>query len=125
MTSHRVSCMVLLLFLSCYAVGPATGQDVHSHTPGVSGVPQGVPYFCANPTVTSVATGPWSDAKTWAGGKVPQSNDKVTVATGHTVTLDTATDTKLDCIQIDGNLRFATDRNTRVQLANLMVTDAG
>jgi hypothetical protein len=125
MTSHRVSCIALLLFLSCYVVGSATAQDVHSHTPGVSGVPQGVPYFCANPTVTSIATGPWSDAKTWSTGRVPQSNDKVKVATGHTVTLDTADDTKLDCIQADGVVRFATDRNTRLRLANLMVTDSG
>src|ERR1051325_1125630 len=44
----------------------ASAQDVHDHTPAVSGVPQGVPYFCAHPTVTSIATGLWSDSKIWS-----------------------------------------------------------
>ncbi len=47
----------------------ATAQDVHNHTPAVSGVPQGVPFFCANPTVRSIGSGAWSDSKIWSTGK--------------------------------------------------------
>src|SRR5207247_11249967 len=43
-----------------------TAQDVHNHTPAVSGVPQGVPFFCANPTVRSIGSGAWSDSKIWS-----------------------------------------------------------
>ena len=103
----------------------ANAQDTHNHTPAVSGVPQGVPYFCVNPTVTSTTSGVWSDSRTWSTGKVPGANDKVKITAGHTVTFDTVSDARLNCIEVDGVLRFATDGNTRVKVANLMVTDEG
>src|SRR5215470_11496374 len=71
-----------LLVLCCLTLGTAFAQD-HNHTPAVSGVPQGVPYFCENPTVTSIAGGAWSDAKTWSTGRTPGANDKVKIAAGH------------------------------------------
>ena len=116
---------VSVLVLGLVAFVGANAQDVHNHTPAVSGVPQGVPYFCANPTVTSIASGAWSDSKTWSTGKVPAANDKVKIAAGHTVTFDTVSDARLDCIEVDGVLRFATDGNTRVRVGNLMVMDDG
>src|SRR5213593_2492879 len=60
-----------------------TAQDVHNHTPAVSGVPQGVPLFCANPTVRSIGSGAWSDSKIWSTGKIPGANDKVRIEAGH------------------------------------------
>jgi hypothetical protein len=51
-------CVASLFVLSGVGSGAsALAQDDHLHTAGVSGMPQGVPLFCANPTVTSVATG--------------------------------------------------------------------
>ena len=35
----------------------AWGQESHNHTREVHGVPGGVPDFCAQPTVTSIADG--------------------------------------------------------------------
>jgi hypothetical protein len=112
---------------SVLAFGPAlaNAQDIHDHTPAVSGVPQGVPYFCASPSVTSTASGPWSDMKTWSSGKVPGANDKVKIAAGHIVTYDTISDARLDCIEVDGVLRFATDKNATMKVTNLMVMDEG
>src|SRR5690349_738686 len=124
MTFRIFSVCFLWSFLCC-SVDRAAAQDIHSHTPGVSGVPQGVPYFCANPTVTSVAGGSWSDPKTWSTGKTPNANDKVKIAAGHSITYDVADDAKLDCIEVDGTLRFATDRNTKMKVANLLVLDDG
>jgi hypothetical protein len=42
-------------------------------------------------TYTSTQTGPWSDADTWGGVAAPVAGDTVTVAAGHTVTCDAAT----------------------------------
>src|SRR5215472_12685651 len=104
---------------------PAFPQDIHNHTPAISGVPQGVPYFCANPSVTSVASGAWSDSKIWSSGKPPGRNDKVKIASGHNVIFDALSDAPLECVEVDGVLRFATDKDTRLKVGNLMVMDTG
>jgi hypothetical protein len=103
----------------------AAAQDVHDHTQAVSGVPLGVPYFCASPSVTSAASGLWSNPRTWSSGRVPRAGDKVEIGAGHDVTLDVVSDVKLDCIQVDGRLRFDTTADTRVKVANLMIVDQG
>lgn len=100
-------------------------QDNHNHTPAISGVPQGVPYFCANPSVTSIRSGDWSDSQTWSAGKVPGSNDKVKIAADHHVIFDSRSNLPLDCVEVDGVLRFATDKDTRMKVGNLMVMDTG
>ena len=117
----------IVRFVLIFALLPvfATAQDIHDHTSAVSGVPQGVPYFCARPTVTSISSGSWSESKTWSTGKVPAGNDKVRISNGHTITFDTATDVRLDCVEVDGILRFATNQNTRMKVANLTVMDQG
>jgi hypothetical protein len=104
---------------------PVFAQDIHNHSPAISGVPQGVPYFCANPSVTSVASGAWSDSRIWSSGKTPGRDDKVKIASGHNVIFDTFSDAPLDCVEVDGVLRFATDKDTRMKVGNLMVTDTG
>jgi hypothetical protein len=114
----------LLFALCCLPLATAVAQE-HNHTPAVSGVPQGVPFFCENPTVTSIAGGAWSDAKTWSTGRLPRDNDKVRIAPGHTVTMDTVSDTRLNCVEVNGTLRFSTDSNTRLKTANLMVMENG
>src|SRR5687767_6546330 len=101
----------------------ATAQQQHAHTPGVSGLPHGVPIFCANPTVTSKSGGAWSDPATWFTGKPPAANDKVAISAGHTVTYDAASDGVLACIEVRGTLTFRPDRNTRLNVVTLMVME--
>jgi hypothetical protein len=100
-----------------------TAQQQHAHTPGVSGLPHGVPLFCANPTVTSKSSGAWSDPATWSTGKPPAANDKVTISAGHTITYDAVSDAALACIEVRGTLAFRTDRNTRLIVVTLMVLE--
>ena len=109
------------------AFGPivANGQDAHDHTPALSGVPQGVPYFCARPSVTSTASGLWSDPRTWSTGKVPGATDKVEVAAGHEVIYNVVSDAKLECVEVDGRLRFDTTSSTRLKVGNLTVMEPG
>src|SRR3954468_11539651 len=110
------------------ALGWASGaaaQGDHLHTPSGSGMPQGIPFFCANAGVTSVATGAWSNPATWSTKKVPGANDKVSIAPGHTVTYDATADDKIDCIEIRGRLSFKPDATTHMKVVTIMVLPEG
>jgi G8 domain-containing protein len=101
------------------------GQDAHLHTPGVSGMPQGVPLFCGNPTIRSVGSGSWSSPNTWSTRKVPGASDKVAVGAGHSVMYDTTSDAAIECIEVGGTLSFKTDTSTRLKIVTLMVLQGG
>jgi hypothetical protein len=123
-SSHKI----LLSALACLAIGwtsPATAQDAHAHTPGVSGLPQGVPLFCASPTVSSVASGAWSSPATWSTRRVPAAADEVAIAAGHAVTYDAVSDATLTCVEVAGTLSFKRDANTRLRVVTLTVLEGG
>src|SRR5579863_1270322 len=113
----------LILVIAAAAVLPA--QEMHNHALEVHGVPGGVPEFCPNPTITSVASGAWSNPATWSTKKAPGAGDRVAVGAGHSVTYDVASDAKLSCVDLRGRLSFSTDANTRMKTGNLMVMDGG
>lgn len=110
--------------LALIFAGLAAAQD-HSHSRNVHGVPGGVPEFCAGPTVTSTASGNWSDAAAWSTKKVPVAGDRVLVSAGHNITYDAVNDAKISCIEVRGHMRFATGKNTRLKTNNIMVQDEG
>src|SRR5438477_1101450 len=116
----------ILGLVSGIALLVATGREVaaqaaHAHTPAVSGMPQGVPLFCSNPTVTSVGAGPWSKATTWSTGQVPGADDRVAIGAGHSVSYDVVSDAKIGCIEVSGTLAFSTKTNTRLNVVTLLV----
>ncbi|MEQ1575524.1 MAG: G8 domain-containing protein [Vicinamibacterales bacterium] len=98
-------------------------QD-HVHGPA-SGIPHGIPQFCANPTVSSVADGAWSSASTWSTGRVPAAGDAIRIAPRTTVTYDLVSDAALKCINVDGTLAFRTDANTRIKVGTVTVLETG
>ena len=119
---------VRLSFVSgCIAALSCTvlSAQEHAHTPSVSGMPQGVPYFCANPTVTSTRPGNWSDPSTWSTRRVPAVQDKVAIAEGHRVVYDVVSDVALACVEVNGHLAFATGVTSRLKVGTVMVTEGG
>src|SRR5262249_45760505 len=69
----------------------------------------------------SAKSGPWSAPATWEGGKVPTALARVQVRTGHTVTYDVQSDQVIRAIHIAGTLRFATDRDTRLDVGLIKI----
>jgi len=85
---QRMKHAILLVFAVTLAA------QEHNHARMVHGVPGGVPDFCGNPTVTSAASGAWSDAATWSPKKVPGAMDRVAIAAGHNVVYDASSEVK-------------------------------
>ena len=115
------------VFVSVVLGGATHGraQEAHQHTPPVSGMPRGIPFFCANPTITSVNAGAWSNPRTWSANRVPGDNDKVSIARRHRVAYDAVNDATLACIEVEGHLAFETNANTRLKVGTLMVLEGG
>ena len=123
-TRTVVALCIAISGLFC-AAQPAVAQDSPTHTAPLSGVPQGVPYFCANPSMTSATSGVWSDPETWSPQRVPGVDEKVRIEAGHDVVYDAASDVRLDCIEVNGRFTFSTDASTRMRIVNLTVMDDG
>ena len=57
----------------------------------------------------SAASGPWSAATTWVGGKVPEAGALVHVKPGHVVVYDVKSETPIRAVYVAGTLTFAAD----------------
>lgn len=71
--------------------------------------------------VKSAGSGPWSDPATWAGGAVPVPGSKVLIRPGHAVLYDVVSDRAIRSIHVGGALKFATDRNTRLDVGLIKI----
>lgn len=72
-------------------------------------------------THTAVRSGNWSDPATW-GGTLPGDGATVFVPDGLSVRYDTDSLDRIDRIRVDGELRFATDRDTTLYVDTLYTT---
>ena len=124
--ARRWLCLLVLAAGVAGGTGlPGAARQPHPHTPPVSGMPHGVPLFCSEPTVTSARSGAWSDPRTWSTGDTPETNARVVVAAGHDVAYAAVSDVLLDCVEIRGAVRFATETDTRIRVGTLTVREAG
>ena len=71
--------------------------------------------------VRSARNGPWSAQATWEGGKVPGAGARVLIRSGHAVVYDLDSDQAFRVVQIAGSLRFAPDRDTRLEVGLLKI----
>ena len=71
--------------------------------------------------IKSARSGPWSDGTTWEGGAVPGAGAKVLVRPGHRVLYDVISEQALRSIFVGGTLRFATDRDTRLDVGLIKI----
>ena len=122
----RVLCLLTLLAGQVFGAGLlGTVPQPYPHTAAVSGMPQGVPLFCSDPTVTSAQSGAWSDPGTWSTRRTPAADDRVVIAAGHDVAYDAVSGARLDCVEVRGRLTFATATDTRIRVGTLTVCEGG
>jgi hypothetical protein len=69
----------------------------------------------------SAKSGSWSDPATWDGGAVPGAGAKVLVRPGHAVLYDVVSDRAIRAIYVGGTLRFAPDRDTRLDVGLIKI----
>ncbi len=109
-------CRVATLFAACAAVAcimhaEARGLEEHDHS--------------GHEHVTfsrqSVRSGRWSDANTWQPTGVPQAGDRVLISRGTRVEYDVDSRSVIRLVQVVGTLRFARDRDTRLEVGVLKV----
>ena len=70
--------------------------------------------------VTAARSGKWSAKSTWSSGSIPGEGDKVTIAPGTDVVLDTSP-ARLDGITINGKLRFADEADVSLSSEWIMI----
>ena len=122
----RVLCLLTLLAGQVFGAGLlGAAPQPYPHTAAASGMPQGVPLFCSDPTVTSAQSGAWSDPGIWSTGRTPAADDRVVIAAGHDVAYDAVSDARLDCVEVRGRLTFATATDTRIRVGTLTVREGG
>lgn len=100
MKTYAAASFVLLLISSALAAGPVEFK------------------------ARTARDGSWSDAKTWADGRVPRAGDFVQVRSGHTVLYDVDSDVALRMVHVAGTMKFSREKNTRM-VAGLIKIEPG
>ncbi len=103
-----------LLSLATYRANVATAEDSGSPKVQTDGLP---------PIVLSAHSGAWSDGATWDGGKPPGGSARVLIRPGHRVLYDVNSDTPIRSVNVGGELIFAADRDTRLDVGLLKIQD--
>jgi hypothetical protein len=79
----------------------------------------------ASATHRTVRSGNWSDPTIWDDGQVPRLNADVLIEAAHTVTFDQVMTSAIRTLRINGQLRFAHNRNTKMLVDTIVVDTQG
>jgi G8 domain len=82
-----------------------------------------VPLSAVNREV--VQNGPWSNPATWSGGILPKADENIYVPIDKSLTIDIESDLNYNTIRADGVIKFATNKNVKIKLDTLVVTENG
>jgi hypothetical protein len=72
-------------------------------------------------SIRSIQSGSWSDPQVWHPARVPQAGDRVLIARGTEVVFDVPCAEVMRLVQVVGTLRFATDRDTELNVGLLTI----
>lgn len=84
-----------------------------------------IPRFAANPTITAVRSGDWSDPGVWAEGRTPTDFDRVLIPQHVVLRYASFSSAALDALEINGALVFSTSVDTRLRIATITVMPTG
>lgn len=84
-----------------------------------------IPRFVAQPTITAVRSGNWSDPTVWSLGRAPTDFDRVMIPEHVVLNYSTLNNIALDALEINGSLIFSTTVNTRLRIATITVMPTG
>ena len=76
-------------------------------------------------THVAVNNGAWFNPNTWQNGKIPGDGADVLIPQGRRVFYGQKSDARLDTLRVDGTLKFAYGRNTRMLVDTFMVAPQG
>jgi hypothetical protein len=111
--SLLVAPFLCLSILASAADVPANkGDHEHDH-------PQNLQF-----AIRSVASGKWSEAKTWQPPRVPRSGDRVLISRGTRVVYDVKKTDVIRLVQVMGILSFARDCDTELNVGILKVQNS-
>lgn len=79
----------------------------------------------ADATHIAVKSGSWFDPSTWANGEVPGDGARVVIPDGVKVAYDGESDARIFTVRVDGELDFATDRDTHLVVDTFVVAPSG
>ena len=79
----------------------------------------------ADATHIATSSGSWFDPAIWANGVVPGDGAKVVIPSGVTVDYDGQSPASLFTVRVDGDLKFATDVDTFMEVDTLLVSPSG
>ena len=111
--SLLVTPFLLISIFASAADGPAN-KGVHKHDH-----PQDLQF-----AIRSVASGNWSEAKTWQPPRVPRSGDRVLISRGTRVLYDVKKTDVIRLVQVMGILSFARDCDTELNVGILKVQNS-
>ena len=76
-------------------------------------------------THVAISNGDWFDPSTWFNGQIPGEDAKVLIPRGVSVRYDGESDDSIFTVRVDGELRFATNTDTKLVLDTMVVSPSG